>query len=206
MRVWMDQEQSERLRDLHEFGIRRVFSVRSVRIGSEYEKRLGRASEQIDIMGFGLKALREDHGHNFRKWAERASVRILLLDPEFPSVDQPIADLRDSEENHADGDIRKDVRQFLEHCGGLMEDRNVRFEIRLYRCLPSINLFRIDDEIFWGPYLIADVSRNMPTFLMERRGRLAEKLVNHFETIWKSDRFSRPASSQMKPAVKGVKL
>ena len=191
LRVWVDQEHADRLRDLQQFGLRRIFAVRSVKIAHEYDARLSAASEHIDIMGFGLKALREDYGKHFRGWAERANVRILVLDPEFPSRDLSIADHRDLEEGNTKGDIGRDVKQLADHCRTLMEDEDLRFNIRLYRCLPSVNLFRIDDDVFWGPYLVGDVSRNMPTFLMDGHGRLARRLVDHFETIWNSRQLSR---------------
>ena len=193
LKVWVDQKQSEQLRDLHEFGIRRIFAVRGVRIHGEYDTRLANASDRIDIMGFGLRALREDYGEKFGEWAERARVRILVLDPEFPSGGVSIAGLRDLEEGNSGGTIGKDVEQFVDHCRELVDDGNTDFTVRLYRCLPSVNIFRIDDEVFWGPYLIREVSRNMPTFLLEGHGRLSAELVGHFERIWNSDEFSRIA-------------
>ena len=42
-----------------------------------------------------------------------------------------------------------------------------------------------------GPYFVGDVSRNMPTFLMEAGGRLSMRLIQHFDQIWESERFSR---------------
>lgn len=70
------------------------------------------------------------------------------------------------------------------------------FDIRLYRCLPSINFFRIDGDVFWGPYLIRDASRNMPTFLMEKDGKLSQRLINHFDKIWNDDQLSREIPSE----------
>ena len=43
--------------------------------------------------------------------------------------------------------------------------------------------------VFWGPYLIGEVSRNMPTLLMETDGTVARRLLEHFDRIW--TRFSR---------------
>ena len=188
--VWIDQTESERQDAIRASGLRWIFSARSVAIRSEYDTRLARAVESIDILGFGLKALREDYRDEFAVWAQRANVRILVLDPDFPHRDHSIATLRDREEESTDGTIGDDVRQFVASCRHLMEDPAVRFRVRLYRCLPTINLFRIDREVFWGPYLIGDVSRNMPTLLMED-GRLTERLIEHFDRIWDSDEFSR---------------
>lgn len=189
--VWIDRKEAQRLNDMREYGLSRIFPARSVSIRSEYDERLAHASDSIDIMGFGLQHLREDYGEVFAKWTDQATVRILIVDPEFPSKESPIADLRDVEERHLRGDIRNDVMGLICSCRNLIKDDNSNFKVRLYRCLPSINLFRIDQDIFWGPYLIGDVSRNMPTFLMEADGRLSKKLIEHFDRIWSNEAFSR---------------
>ena len=189
--VWLDRKESRRVHDIREYGLNRIFSVRSVGIKVEYDRRLAHASKAIDIMGFGLRHLREDYGSDFQQWAEKATVRILMLDPDFPSKNNPIADLRDVEEKNDRGEIKKDVMRMIRMSGDIVKDNNLNFRIRLYRCLPSINLFRIDQDVFWGPYFVGDVSRNMPTFLMEGGGRLSSRLIEHFDQIWASEEFSR---------------
>ena len=138
--VWIDQANSRRLRDIENFGVSRIFAGRSVRIRKEYDERLEGASEAIDIMGFGLSHLREDYGEAFGRWAGRAVVRLLVLDPEFPEGRNRLADLRDVEEGNSVGDIAIDVRKLVETCRGLLVERPERFQIRLYR-LSSIDQF-----------------------------------------------------------------
>lgn len=191
LHVRWSQEEERRLGELSRAGIVAIFKGRSVAVREEYDSRLAVASRAIDILGFGLQHLREDHGQNFGKWARRARVRILMIDPDFPSTSGPYADQRDLEEGAEPGQIGQDVRRLVEVCRPLLFQEPERFQIRLYRCLPSINVFRIDDELFWGPYFVDEVSRNMPTFLLERRGFLAGAIMAHFERIWESDDFSR---------------
>ena len=191
LRVWLDQRESERLADIRAAGLSRIFAARAGLIKGEYDKRLARASQGIDILGYGLRNLREDYHDDFTDWARRAPVRILVLDPEFPSKHGPLADLRDPEERNTPGAIRADVRRLIEVCGPLLQNDQGRFMIRLYRCLPSITVFRIDQDIFWGPYFVHDVSRRMPTLLMEAGGGVSQRVVGHFETIWSSDTLSR---------------
>ncbi|OAI45016.1 hypothetical protein AYO43_08640 [Nitrospira sp. SCGC AG-212-E16] len=164
-----------------------------MRIRQDYVQRLEKAEEQIDIIGFGLSSFREDFLDDFSKWKQRANVRILLVDPEFPSGELSYANQRDTEEKNSLGKIASDVRKFVEVVGSLIsEDGDRVFDIRLYRCLPSLNIFRIDDELFWGPYLVGEQSRNSPTFLVQRGGILFDRFTRQFECIWKDDKFSRP--------------
>lgn len=185
---------AERLQILTQFGFVRAFAGRSVQIKPEYDRRLSHASEQIDIMAFGLRALREDYRDSFVDWSRRAKVRILLIDPHAPIQATSYADQRDIEERNPPGTIRADVRQFLNAVHQVNPPTD-RFEIRLSKTLPSVNIFRIDDQSFWGPYLMREQSRNMPTFIVERGGVMFDALARHFEEIWSDDTLSRPAPS-----------
>jgi hypothetical protein len=172
------------------FGLINAFEARSVRIKPEYDSRLANAREGIDILGFGLKALREDYAAEFVKWKQRVpKVRILLLDPEFPNSFCAYARQRDEEEGNSSGSIEADVKMFVKEISGLVSAGS--FEIKLYRCLPSVNIFRVDDEMFWGPYLLSGQSRNSPTLIVKRGGFLFQRMTNHFNEIWTNNRFSR---------------
>ena len=193
IRVWLDRE-SEELRfldNIREHGLRRIFRARSVPIRSEYDKRLGSVSDCIEIMGFGLKHLREDYADQFAHWAHRATVRILILDPKYPNPTINFAALRDHEERNEVGDIEKDVMRLIQSCAHLLKEPTTDFRIRLFTCLPSISIFRIDNHLFWGPYFVGDVSRNMPTLLMEASGSLSTRIIRHFDEIWNNEDLSR---------------
>ena len=190
--VIMSQRVSDQLDALRSFGLVHVFSSRATRIKAEYDKRLARAKSQIDVLAFGLSSLLEDLGDEFPRWKARAQVRILLIDPDYPdnvSVegDSSLADLRDRDEGRDLGTIRSDVVRFVRETSDL---RDAAFQVRLYRCLPTVNIFRVDGEMFWGPYLVKEQGRNTPTFLV-RHGVMYDTLLRHFNNIWESSEFSR---------------
>jgi hypothetical protein len=187
--VLLTEDLTHRYELISEFGVRDLFKARSVSIRDVYESRLADATEHIDLLGFGQKSFREDFGQEFEKWANRGvKIRILLLDPEFPDRKSAIADLRDVEENHAKGDIRRDVESFLRETKELRAN-NGNFNVRLYRCLPVLNILRIDEELFWGPYLYGKPSRSAPTVLVGR-GPLFDVMLGHFNAIWEGDEAS----------------
>jgi hypothetical protein len=191
--VVLSEATTESLAIITEFGFVTAFEARAARIKEEYDKHLESVHEHIDLIGFGLRALREDYLKEFPNWKQRANVRILLLDPEFPSERNSYSRQRDNEEGNSPGTIENDVRQFIKETSCLRGIAGeYSFEIRLYRCLPAINIFRIDNKLFWGPYLIKEQSRNTPTFLVRRGGVLFERLTEHFKTIWEDNNLSRP--------------
>lgn len=191
--LWVQlSEQSARgHRRIERVGLVDAFPARSVPIRPEYERRFTTARQQIDFMGFGLRALREDFGDQLEDWLRRARVRVLLVDPEKPTSAWTYATQRDIEESNSHGSIRNDVVSFLQFMTEIKNRNPDRLHIRLYSCLPAINVCRIDDEIFWGPYIIGAQSRNTPTFLVSRSGLMFDVLSGHYERIWSDQRFSR---------------
>jgi hypothetical protein len=195
--VFGETEEAKR-RNADAFGFVTAFPHRSVQIKSEYDTRLSEASKRIDIMGYGLNSLREDYGASFKTWATRADVRILLVDPESPGSLASYADLRDLEESNTQGRTTEEIRRFINETRDLWSDPNIAFSLRLAKTIPSVNMFRIDEESFWGPYLISShkygkASRNLPTLIVRSPGYMFDRLVDHFEAIWNSDQLSQPA-------------
>ena len=164
-------------------GLLKIFTGRSVLIRDEYHTRLAKA-RHIDLIGFGLSAFREDYINDFVGWSHRADVRILLIDPDFPTRDHSLADQRDREENNPVGQIRSDVDAFEKAVSKLTGLNRERFKVHRMRAIPAINMFRIDDDVFWGPYLMQQQSRNTPTLLATRGGFLFDILQKHFDALW----------------------
>jgi hypothetical protein len=189
--IAFSQDTKERLDLIALSGLQRIFATRSVSIRDEYHSRL-RGAKEVDILGFGLSSFRQDYGNKFHELASHTSFRILLLDPDFPSSENSFASIRDREEGNNQGDIKRDVEAFENIVRTSENLDNTKFQVRRLRAPPSINVFRVDDEIFWGPYLIASQSRNMPTLLVKKGGFLYEGIKGHFEELWTNDQFSRP--------------
>ena len=186
--VLRSESTARQLEILNEFGFVSAFEGRAARIKPEYDGRLQGARRHIDVMGFGLRALWDDYRTDFAQWKERADVRILLMDP-----DSPYAEKRDREENDLPGSIRGGVQRFIRDTASLRRSPGKHgFQIRLYTCLPSINIFRVDDELFWGPYLVKEQSRNAPTIIVRSGGILFGRLTQHFDKIWNDNNLSRP--------------
>ena len=176
---------------LSAIGLEDAFDSRGPRIKEKYDRELARMSDRLDLMGFGQSALRQDYQDDFLQWAQRAKVRVMLLDPEHPSPEADHASQRDREEGNPIGSIGADVRDFVHATRDLLRTTD-RFQVRLYRCLPTINIFRIDQVMFWGPYLVGTQSRNLPTFRLNSGGSLFARFIRHFEEVWSTDEYSRP--------------
>ena len=193
--LFVSSQSAERQALIESTGLKKAFPYRSIAMREEYEERLRKARDKIDVMGFGLRSLREDLADQFSSWAERASVRILLIDPEFPDGQESFAEIRDKEEGNSPRSIHNDVLTFIQETSNLA-GANSKFQIRLYRAIPSVNYFRIDNEAFWGPYFVGVQSRNTPTFLVSGSGTLFAPLATHFEKLWSDPELSRAVPSE----------
>ncbi len=187
------KEQEERRLRLESIGLVDAFAGRSVHIKDEYQERFAAARQKIDFYGFGLRALREDFLNEFPMWLSKAKIRVLLIDPSWPNGEFSTADQRDIEENNSIGSIGEDVSMFIKSTLKLKKNFPDSFDVRLYTCLPSVNYCRVDGEIFWGPYIVGEQSRNTPTFLVSQSGPLFTVFSEHFEKMWSDEKLSRPA-------------
>jgi hypothetical protein len=178
---------------LQEFGIRDYFDTNTTSIQGEYAQRLTRSRKRIDVLGLGLNHLRKDFNGSLRAWAESGVVRILLIDPDYPTASASFADQRDVEERDGLGSIRMAVEAWLSETADLRTELASTFQVRLYTCLPTITMVRVDKEIFWSPYLMHRGSGRTPTMLLHSGGTLFDVMTDHFDRIWTNDSLSRPA-------------
>jgi len=183
MVVWVYIANSERslevLRVLDASGLEWIYPSRAAQIRQEYADRLQKARKQIDVLGFGLKDFKRDYMNELGDLSKGAKVRILVLAPHSPFATQ-----RDKEERQSEGIIRGEVDEFIKGFKERYAPDDDRLQLRTYESLPEVNIFRIDDEIFWGPYLAGRASGNTLTMRVVRGGFMFEALADHFERIW----------------------
>ena len=169
---------------LSKFGLTRVYERRAAQIREEYATRLDRAKSHVDILGFGLKDFRRDYIDALGALSGRARVRILLIDPY-----SDLCTMRDREERQGEGTIQSEVTEFISQFKQRYASSDPeRLSLKIFTCLPLVNIFKIDNEIFWGPWLVGQASGNTIT-LRVTRGILYDQLSAHFDDIW--DHYSR---------------
>ena len=136
----------------------------------------------IDLLGYAMQFLPEDHSRLDRLLTEKAAagcrVRIALANPESPYVAE-----RDEEEGLG-GTFRDRIRTTLDHFEPLfgVEGIDLRFhETRMYN-----SVFRGDDQMLFTPHLYALKGYRAPILHLRRAfdDGLFDGLVAHFERIW----------------------
>ena len=157
-----------------------LFPTRAVTIKPEYDDRLSLMRNHLDVLAWSLVSFREDHRRNLAKWVNKGiQVRLLLVNPDTPAGEM-LCELQDTVEGRPTGSTAGEISTFLSEVrpivGGL--------EVRVSDLHPGTNIFRVDGEIFFGPYLADDVSRNAPTGIVSEDHWLYYRLLAHFEWMW----------------------
>lgn len=133
---------------LDEWGIRNIYNTRSL-MNQDCDIRLSKAKYQVDVIGFGLKSYRlELEGMTKDLLRRGVNFRIITMDPYSPFVAQ-----REIEEKDSPGQIKSAILDLIQWAEKLnRESKNGKIEIKGYRCMTLDFYWRVDDDIYLGPY------------------------------------------------------
>ena len=143
---------------------------------------LSAAEHNIDLLGYAMQFLPEDHSQLDRLLIDKAtagcSVRIALANPDSPYVAE-----RDEEEGLG-GTLPDRIRTTVDHFQPLfgVEGIDLRFhQTRMYN-----SVFRGDDQMFVTPHLYALKGYRAPLFHIRRStdDGVFDGFVAHFERVW----------------------
>src|SRR5256885_218579 len=86
--------------------------------------------------------------------------------------------VRKAEEGSPPGDIADGSIRLTER---VLDIGHPRIELRWYSTLPTVNIYRLDNVVFLGNYLIHRLSRLTATLELDTNGTLAEQYLKHFD-------------------------
>jgi len=140
------------------------------------------ADEHIDLLGYAMQFLPEDHARLDRLLVDKAGagcqIRIALADPDSRYVAE-----RDAEEGLG-GTFRDRIRSTLDHFKPLFGVPGI--ELRFHRTPMYNSVFRGDDEMLVTPHLFALKGYRAPILLLRRAfdDGIFDNFVAHFERVW----------------------
>lgn len=143
---------------------------------------LSRAERQIDLLGFTLYFLPQQHPGLVdllkAKVAAGCRLRVALADPESAHVQW-----RDEEEHQAITLVAR-INSSLDAFKPLMEHQSAAFR---YQNAPLYNsIFRFDDEMLVTPHLYATPGHSAPLLHLRRLvpNGIFSQFASHFEAVW----------------------
>lgn len=165
---------------LKDWGIAKVYETRAEK-NADSDPHLDKARHCVDGIAFGLSSFRGKNAERVRACLNRGvSFRFLVMDP-----DSPFVHAREEEEGAQHGHIEKTIRDLVHWADELNAQKfKGRIEIRGYQCMTLDFYWRIDDEIYMGPYWYGRPSQVTITYKLKRSGRCFATYSEYFDKLW----------------------
>jgi len=179
------------------WGIKNIYPSRS-RMNEDCDVSLRKAKYQVDIIAFGLTSFRTEQEKLTKKLLRNGvSFRIITMNPESPFVAQ-----REKEENSADGQIKNTINSLIAWAEKLNGDNSHKgkIEIKGYSCMTLDFYWRVDDDIYVGPYWLGYLSQQ--TISYKFTGKTDQGFTmysNYFDKIWNNSEILTTLVTASKP-------
>lgn len=142
--------------------------------------------KQLDGIAFGLKSFRSNRRNDVLRCMQNGmDVRLLVMDPTSDFVKQ-----RELEESAALGSISKSIWDLIEWAEELNRQSNYgKIQIRFYDTMTLDFYWRLDDEIYIGPYMLDVESQQTITYKYVKGGKGFQLYSEYFESLWNNKKF-----------------
>lgn len=164
---------------LDSWGIQNIYKSRSL-MNKDCDISIANAKRQIDIVAFGLKSFRTDYGNSALALLQKGvNIRIITMDPESKFVKQ-----REIEEGEVPGQIKNTIEQLVEWAEKLnAESTNGKITIKGYSCMTLDFYWRVDDDIYVGPYWYKYPSQQTISYKFTK-GDGFDAYYEYFDRLW----------------------
>lgn len=170
---------------LDEWGLIKIYKTRADK-NADSDKNLSKAKYQLDAVAFGLKSFRNLQSKNVTALLKKGvNIRILTMNPD---PNNPFLKQREIEENESEGQILKSIQDLVKWADNL---NNTKYKgtitIKGYKCMTLDFYWRVDDELYIGPYWYGIGSQQTITYKFKSGKAGFKKYSNYFEDLWNED-------------------
>lgn len=169
-----------------EWKLERIFPTRADKNRDSDPKLEKHNIKQLDGIAFGLKSFRSNRRSDVLACMQSGmDVRLLVMDPTGDFVKQ-----RELEESAAPGGISKSIWDLIEWAEELNRQSNYgKIQIRFYDTMTLDFYWRLDDEIYIGPYMLDVESQQTITYKYVKGGKGFRLYSEYFESLWNNKKF-----------------
>lgn len=174
--------EGKRTDPLEEWGLEKIFETRAEK-NKESDPELDKAKEQVDAIAFGLKSFRTKHARKVERILKKGvNVRILTMNPD---KDNLFLKQREIEEEEPEGQIRNSIDQLVSWAN-ILNSRNYagKIEIKGYKCMTLDFYWRVDNDIYIGPYWYHVGSQQTITYKFRKGRKGFDIYKDYFEELW----------------------
>ena len=178
----------QKVSPLEEWKIEKIYSTRAER-NSEADPNIEHARYCIDGIAFGLSSFRNMYGKKIEQCLKKGvQVRLLTMDPlgEFISK-------REEEEKTAPGGIKDTIDELIKWADSLNQNNTRgKIVIKAYKSMTLDYYWRVDDDLYVGPYWYGYKSSDTITYKFVAGGRGFQHYGEYFEKLWEDSDLCRP--------------
>ena len=161
------------------WGIKRIYQSRS-KMNDDCDISLKKAKYKVDAVAFGLKSFRTEQDKLARDLLRRGvNFRIITMDPDSPFIAQ-----REKEEKENEGQIKNTIIQLIQWADNLNRQGNKgKIIIKGYSCMTLDFYWRVDDDIYIGPYWYGLGSQQTISYKYTE-GSGFDMYSDYFDRLW----------------------
>jgi len=137
---------------------------------------------RLDAVAFGLSNFRAFHTNDIQNCLNHGmNIRMLVMDPDGTFVSQ-----REKEEHDAPGNISVAIKDLVSWAKELNQfSSNGKIEVKFYTSMTLDFYWRIDDELYVGPYMYKKKSQQTITYKFVKGGVGFDLYTSYFEDLWR---------------------
>ena len=175
----------EKQNPLEEWKIDKIYMTRAEK-NADSDPKLDNAKKCVDGIAFGLSKFRSQQNERVIKCLQRGIYfRFITMNPKSKFVEQ-----RDIEENDVAGKIEKSINDLITWANDLNSKKYPgRILIKGYDCMTLDFYWRVDDELYIGPYLLGKDSSITVTYKFLEKGKGFKYYSDYFEQLWEREDF-----------------
>lgn len=177
----------KKISEIDAWKLTKIYSTRAEK-NADSDPQLDKARYVVDVVAFGLKSFRSKQAKRVEGCLRRGvNFRILTMDPESQFVRQ-----REIEENEAEGQIKHTIEDLVRWADTYnAKGYKGRILVKGYNTMTLDFYWRVDDELYIGPYWINVSSQQTITYKFERDGKGFATYADYFESLWEDTSLSR---------------
>lgn len=172
----------------HEWKLEKIFKTRAEKNSESDPKLESHRVKQLDGIAFGLSSFRSNRSEDVLLCMQSGmNVRLLVMNPKSEFVKK-----REQEEGASEGSISQSIIKLVEWAKELnSQSRKGKIEIRFYDAMTLDFYWRMDDELYVGPYLFGVVSQQTITYKYIKGGKGFDLYSKYFEKLWNNKNFAQ---------------
>lgn len=170
----------QKINPVEEWKIEKIYCTRAER-NSEADPNIENARYCIDGIAFGLSTFRTMYGKKIENCLKKGvKIRLLTMDPEGEFIKY-----REAEEKTAPGGIKDTITEMIAWANSLnQKGYKGKIVVKGYKSMTLDYYWRVDNELYVGPYWYGYKSADTITYKFSSDGRGFQHYIEYFEKLW----------------------